>query len=183
MVSIFRFVLRLFLGGRKASRPGPRPQDRPCGPSPILVGRASAKVLRVIDGDTVDVRLEGRRVRVRLDAIDCPEDGQPWGNTATAGLIKIIGGKTVHLEVHGIDDYGRSIATVFARHGPQSTWINVNERMVMLGHAWVMRAYYAHLSMERRRQLNRLETWARSRQVGLWKTPDPIPPWEWRHRS
>lgn len=182
-MSLFGIVVRLLSGGRKRAGPRPDPQDNRCKPSPVISGRASAKVLRVIDGDTVDVRIEGQRVRVRLDAIDCPEDGQPWGNTAAAGLVKIIGGKTVHLEVHGVDDYGRAIATVFARHGLQGNWINVNERMVMLGHAWVVRARYAHLSMERRKQLHRLEAWARSRQVGLWKTPDPMPPWEWRHRA
>ena len=64
--------------------------------------RTSAQVLWVIDGDTVDVRRGGRRIRVRLDSIDCPEDGQPWGGTAKAGLIKMIGGKSVSLEEHGI---------------------------------------------------------------------------------
>ena len=28
-----------------------------------------------LDGDTCDVRIEGRTVRLRLDAIDCLEDG------------------------------------------------------------------------------------------------------------
>jgi micrococcal nuclease len=138
--------------------------------------------LEILDGDTVDVRMEGRRVRIRLCSIDCPEGGQPWGGTAKAGLIKMVGGKSVVLEVHGVDDYGRTLATVFADHGPESELINVNERMVMLGHAWVMRRRCAHLSEERRRQLNRLEAWARSKRVGLWGTPSPLPPWEWRRQ-
>ena len=84
------------------------------------------------------------------------------------------------LEIHGVDDYGRTLATVFARHGPESKLINVNERMVMLGHAWFMRRYCAELSEERQRQLHRLEARARSKKVGLWGTPDPVPPWRWR---
>jgi micrococcal nuclease len=138
-----------------------------------------AEVLWVLDGDTVDVRMGGRAVRVRLYSIDCPEDGQPWGVTAKAGLIKMIARKRVVLEVYGIDKYGRTLATMFAHHGPESKLINVNERMVMLGHAWVMPAC-THLSEDRRRQLYRLEAWARSKHVGLWKTPNPIPPWNWR---
>jgi endonuclease YncB( thermonuclease family) len=124
--------------------------------------------------------LQGCRVRIRLDAIDCPEDGQPWGDTAKAGLIKMIARRTVTLEIHGIDCHGRTLATLFVRHGPEEKWTNVNERMVMLGHAWVYHGYCAHLPQERQRQLHRLETWARSKNVGLWRTPDPIPPWKWR---
>ncbi len=144
------------------------------------MGQTSARVLQVIDGDTVDVKARGQRIRVRLSSIDCPENGQPWGNIAKAGLIKLIGGKSVILEVHGVDDYGRTLATVFVKHHQESGLINVNERMVMLGHAWVLRQYYLHLPEERRQQLDRLESWARSKRVGLWKTSVPIPPWKWR---
>ena len=183
MISIIRLTIRAFSrGARQAKRIPTVPVetiDAPHGHT----GASIAKVLWVIDGDTVDVKKQGRRVRIRLDAIDCPEDGQPWGDTAKAGLIKMIGGKSVHLEEHGYDDYGRTIATVFVRDEQKAKWINVNERMVILGHAWVMRAYYAHLSHDRRRQLNRLEMWAKSKRVGLWRTPNPTPPWEWRHKK
>lgn len=138
------------------------------------------RVVRVIDGDTVEVRKFNRRVRVRLDSIDCPEDGQPWGETAKAGLIKLIGGKSVRLEEHGRDPYGRTIATLYVRSEEGSDWLNVNERMVILGHAWVMRRFYSHLPRERQIALNRMEAWAKSKKVGLWKTSNPIPPWEWR---
>lgn len=185
MVSFFGFVLRIFAGGsgRATRRAAWRAK---LSPPQITSGQAYAEVLWVLDGDTVDVRIEGRTgrtVRVRLYSIDCPENGQPWGGTAKAGLIKMIGGKSVLLEVHGVDDYGRTLATVFARQGAESTLINVNERMVMLGHAWVMRRYCAQLSAERRRQLNRLEAWARSKQVGLWRTASPMPPWQWRREQ
>lgn len=138
------------------------------------------RVVRVIDGDTVDVSKFNRRVRIRLDSIDCPEDGQPWGETAKAGLIKLIGGKSVRLEEHGRDPYGRTIATLYVRSEEGSDWLNVNERMVILGHAWVMRRFYSHLPRERQIALNRMEAWAKSKKVGLWKTSNPIPPWEWR---
>ncbi len=182
MVSFFRFVLRIFAGGTRRPVQGPWSRAEAPGAPPTTCGQVSAEVLWILDGDTVDVRIEGRTVRIRLYSIDCPEDGQPWGRIARAGLIKMVGGKSVILEVHGVDGYGRTLATVFAHHGPESKLINVNERMVMLGHAWVMRRYWAELSEERRRQLDRLEAWARSRQVGLWGTPGPIPPWRWRRQ-
>ena len=121
-----------------------------------------------------------REIRIRLDAIDCPEDGQHWGDTAKYGLIKLIGGRDVRLEEYGQDRYERTLATIFVQHEYESEWINVNERMVTLGHAWVMRMFYDHLPKDRQDKLNRLERWARSKKVGLWQTPDPIPPWKWR---
>lgn len=140
------------------------------------------KVQHVIDGDTVVVAHSWGSFRVRLDAIDCPEDDQPWGDTATAGLIKLIGGRRVRLERYGIDIHGRTLATMYVTNRENGQWVNVNERMVTLGHAWVARKFYAHLPEARQQQLDRLEAWARSRRVGLWKTPNPTPPWQWRSR-
>ncbi|MBN8605834.1 MAG: thermonuclease family protein [Caulobacterales bacterium] len=141
----------------------------------------AVRVLDICDGDTLYVAKGGSKLKVRLDSIDCPEDGQQWGDIATFGLIKLVGGKrTVHLEEHGIDDFGRTLATLYVRHANGRDWLNVNERMVALGHAWVMRAYYDHLPADRQEQLNKLEGWAQSRAVGLWANPNPMPPWQWR---
>src|ERR1700755_2448779 len=68
-----------------------------------------AKVVHVIDGDTLVFAKGWRRKKVRLDSIDCPEDGQPWGNIATAGLIKLVGGRTIILEEHGLAIHGRTL--------------------------------------------------------------------------
>jgi endonuclease YncB( thermonuclease family) len=138
------------------------------------------KVEHVIDGDTVMVASTWKTTKIRLDSIDCPEDGQPWGNIATAGLIKMIGGRWVRIEEHGEDHYGRLLATIYVEDLNESEWINVNEKMVAKGHAWVMRKYYDHLPRRRKDNLNRLERWARTRKVGLWRTRNPVPPWRWR---
>lgn len=183
MISIIRLTIRAFSRGPRKVRRITASPVRAIDTSQGITGSSLARVLCVIDGDTVDVTKQGHRIRIRLSAIDCPEDGQPWGDTAKAGLIKMIGGKSVRLEEHGYDEYGRTIATVFVRDDQKAKWINVNERMVTLGHAWVMRAYYAHLTKDRRRQLNRLEIWAKSKRVGLWRAPNPTPPWEWRHKK
>jgi micrococcal nuclease len=139
----------------------------------------TARVRYVIDGDTVIVTRWWLDTIIRLDSIDCPEDGQTWGDIATYGLIKLIGGRTVQLEKHGLDRYGRTLATLYVRD--RQKWLNVNERMVTLGHAWVMQRYYDHLPRDRQDKLKHLERWARSRRVGLWRNPDPVPPWNWRN--
>jgi endonuclease YncB( thermonuclease family) len=141
----------------------------------------SARVEFVVDGDTAIVTVGWRRLNIRLDSIDCPEDGQDWGDIARYGLMKIINRQVVQLEEHGQDDYGRTLATLYVRHPRENKWLNVNERMVVLGHAWVMRRYYDHLPPDRQDKLDNLERWARDRNVGLWGTESPIPPWEWRN--
>jgi len=98
----------------------------------------------------------------------------------TAGLIKLIGGRRIRIEDHGTDCYGRTLATLYVPGKTAGTWLNVNERMVVLGHAWVMRRYYGHLARERQARLNRAERWARSKHMGLWRQENPVPPWKWR---
>ena len=142
----------------------------------------TALVKWVYDGDTVDIECGRGKVCIRLYSIDSPENGQPWGDIATAGLIKMIGGQTVLLEEFGEDHYGRTLATIWVRDKKTHKWTNVNERMVMLGHAWIMRGHYAHHDPERQYKLEALERWARSKRVGLWNLPSPVPPWEWRRR-
>ena len=139
-----------------------------------------ARILHVVDGDSVVVTIDRDECDVRLDSIDCPEDGQPWGDIAAYGLIKLVGGRMVHLEQHGQDIYGRTLATIYVQRDGDHQWMNVNERMVMLGHAWVSRAYCGHLPPDRQQKLNRLQSWARSKKVGLWHEPNPTPPWNWR---
>lgn len=78
------------------------------------------------------------------------------------------------LEEHSQDSHGRTLATIYVRHANGSAWQNVNERMVTLGHAWVMRANYDHRSKDRKTKLNQLEGWAKSKKVGLWP-PNRLP--------
>ena len=139
--------------------------------------------MRVVDRDTLIVAKGWSQTMIRLDSIDCPEDGQHWGDIAAFGLIKLVGGRRGVLEEHGLDSYGRTLATIYVRHANGEEWLNVNERMVTIGHAWVMRRFYDHLPKDRQAKLNRLEAWAKSKKVGLWSTENPIPPWQWRKQD
>ena len=141
------------------------------------------KVEQVIDGDTITVSTLEDEKRIRLDSIDCPEDGQDWGGIAKDGLIKLIGDKHVHVEAHETDQLGRTIATLYVDDGDTSEWINVNEKMVELGHAWVMRQYYDHLPKDRQAELDKLESSAKLNKVGLWESLNPIPPWNWHQED
>ncbi len=43
----------------------------------------TGKVVRIVDGDTLDLLIDEedspKTKRIRLQGIDCPEGGQPWG--------------------------------------------------------------------------------------------------------
>jgi endonuclease YncB( thermonuclease family) len=141
-----------------------------------LQGEAYVKVRRVLAGDTVIVARWNRCYTIKLEAIECPEGDQHWGDRATAGLIELIAGRKVKAEVHGRDTYTRSLATLHIKDPNVGGWVNVNARMVVLGHAWVDRQRYQHLPLEQRDELDCREQWAKSRRLGLWQSADPTPP-------
>lgn len=176
-MKLVRFLFRLFV----AQAPTGQQEWRHPSPAPPAVEPRllpAARVIHVIDGDTICVAGIHGEFRIRLAAIDCPEDGQPWGIPARNALIQWIGGRIVQLEVHNIDRHGRTVATIYIES--RTGYTNVNERLVMCGHAWAARAYYGQLPRCRQRKLNQLERWARSKRVGLWKAENPVPPWRWR---
>ena len=78
----------------------------------------SARVERVIDGDTIQVRFEGKSYTVRLIGVDTPETVHPtravqyFGQEASAFTKAALEGKTVLLQKDRtgdtVDRYGRS---------------------------------------------------------------------------
>lgn len=69
-----------------------------------------ARVTRVIDGDTIEVDHNGKRERVRLQAIDAPERGRPGAAASTANLRRMLEGKSVTIESQKRPDkYGRTV--------------------------------------------------------------------------
>ena len=129
------------------------------------------QVLSVHDGDTLTVLLEGHRTRVRLHGIDAPELRQPGGHASQAFLEKLVLGKSVRLELHGEDRYGRTLAVVY--RGERS----VNGALVQAGMAWWYRKYAPDDG-----ELRALEEQARAARRGLWEEASPVAPWEFRHR-
>lgn len=133
-----------------------------------------ATVLRVLDGDTVEVRFNNppqgikNIERIRLSEIDAPESNQNWGSESTQALHSQINNQKVAIAFDTKDDYGRIIGTIFKDN------ININYWMVKEGQAW----QYKRFSDSK--ILAGLEKNARSKQIGLWSQPKPIEPWNFR---
>jgi endonuclease YncB( thermonuclease family) len=133
------------------------------------------QVTRIVDADTIEVRLNTGPIRVRLHAIDAPELDQPWGPEATRALSKMILGKNVALEPLEEDQDHRIVATVFLGK------VDVNADLVRLGHAWAFRPQMTKAD----EQLCDLEGEARAARRGLWSLPldQTEAPWDWRRTT
>ncbi|MFN5604060.1 MAG: thermonuclease family protein, partial [Actinomycetes bacterium] len=93
-----------------------------CGsPDAELPPDANAVVERVVDGDTIDVTIDGRGDTVRLIGIDTPETKKPdtpvecYGPEASARLAELLPpGTPVRLErdIDSRDKFGRLLAYV-----------------------------------------------------------------------
>src|SRR5687768_11518145 len=71
--------------------------------SPAMAADFKAEVIRVLDGDTIEVLHEKKPERIRLYGIDCPEKGQAFGQKPKQATSSLRFGKDVKIESHGID--------------------------------------------------------------------------------
>jgi micrococcal nuclease len=154
--------------------------SRPIGPT------EEARVVRVIDGDTIVVDVRGTEYHVRYIGMDTPEPGQsgapqPMALEATAANEALVGGKTVILEkdVSETDRYDRLLRNVWVER--DGTLVLVGLELVRTGFANVLTyppdVRYADL-------LTTAVAEARGQAVGLWAvaatpaptaTPEPTP--------
>jgi endonuclease YncB( thermonuclease family) len=133
------------------------------------------KVVRILDGDTVEVLDARKRThRVRLAGIDAPESKQPFGAKAKRALSSRVGGKTLTVDWHKRDRYDRLVGKLMFDGA------DVNLALVRAGYAWWYREYAGEQSPSDRRLYEAAEKAARRDGVGLWSDPRPIAPWDWR---
>lgn len=139
---------------------------------PVWAASISGRVVGVSDGDTVTVLDSARQQhRIRLAQIDAPEKRQDFGQRSKQSLSDLVYGKTVTVEVHDTDRYGRTVGQIIV------AGLDANLEQIRRGMAWVYRQYAkdpAYFTAEEA---------ARQSRVGLWSQPNPTPPWEFRHGS
>ena len=126
-------------------------------------------VVRVVDGDTIRVRLGGEVERVRYIGIDTPETVKPgtpvqcFGKAASAYNARLVRARRVRLafDAERRDRYGRLLAYVYR----EPDGLFVNAELVRRGYAETLRIApnVAHA-----RELARLARAARRAGRGLW---------------
>lgn len=145
------------------------------------------RVERVVDGDTLDILMNGKKERVRLIGLDTPEVVDPrktvqcFGKEASEKAKQILNGASVRIETdpsQGLrDKYGRLLAYIF----PETSYdapmygrtlerhtLSFNEYMIAegYGHEYTYRLPYKY-----QREFKAAERSAREARKGLW-APD-----------
>jgi len=145
-------------------------------------------VVRVRDGDTLQLQTDaGRRIEVRLNAIDAPErasegaPSQPFAQSARMHLARLAARRRATFQHHTMDRYGRHVG-VLSVETPDGI-VDAGLWQVQAGMAWVYMRYLAELPPKLRQRYRDAEHLARTERRGLWHDAHPIPPWEWRQRS
>ncbi|WP_096168681.1 thermonuclease family protein [Enterobacter hormaechei] len=133
----------------------------------------SGRIVRVLDGDTVEILDPGNRLtRVRLAGIDAPEKSQPFGQRSRQELSSMVVQRHVTVTGSDTDRYGRLLGTV---------WLgatDVNAEQIRKGLAWA----YRYHGKPVRSDYATLEDEARRQATGLWSVPGQTEPWRWRSK-
>tara|TARA_A100000164_G_scaffold346504_1_gene347198 strand:- start:4 stop:453 length:450 start_codon:yes stop_codon:yes gene_type:complete len=131
----------------------------------------NAKVISVIDGDTIHVINQSLKITVRLSGIDTPELKQMYGNEAKDILSEKILNKIVTIKGISKDRYGRLIGDIFLN----DRWINYE--LINEGIAWHYKKYSDDI------KLSKAEKEARDNGIGIWSQINPIAPWNYRKNN
>ncbi|ULL19946.1 hypothetical protein DVH26_25050 [Paenibacillus sp. H1-7] len=144
-----------------------------CGnkPTSSKQGKEPVTIERVVDGDTVEITMAGKKEKIRLIGIDTPETKKPnkpvmfYGNEAYEYTKKRLEKKAVELEwdVEQRDQYGRLLAYV---------WVGkelFNRTLVQEGYA---RIYTFPPNVKYVSEFKKDQEAARKKGIGLWKDYD-----------
>lgn len=136
-----------------------------CGSNPASI---DAKVVRVVDGDTIVVETSDGRERVRYIGVDTPESVKPntpvqcWAKKASALNHRLVAGQTITLKFdrERRDRYGRLLAYPIRPDG-----LDVGAELVRQGAARTLSISpnTSHAGM-----LSELQAEAQRKGIGMW---------------
>ncbi len=143
---------------------------------PVHTWAWTGEVVGITDGNTITVLNSEtmKDVKIRLYGIDTPEKGQAFGKKAKQFTSDMVFGKVVEVEVMDTDRYGRTVALVAVNKQI------LNEELLKAGYAWV---YYQYCHEMICHAWADYQFAAKLDKRGLWRDPDPIPPWEFRRKK
>ena len=164
----------LVLGGcSSTSTSSFTPMDTGLSPRGPVV--TDAPVLRVVDGDTIHVLVDGRDTTVRLLGINTPETVKPnspvecFGPEASEFMKAVLDGKRVTLEFDEsqgrLDKYGRTLAYVWLPM--ESGGLDLINRDLVAGGFAYQRQYGAQ-PVTWQSELIEAQRQARDSKTGLW---------------
>lgn len=145
-------------------------QDSASGAVPENPYETYFPVIKVVDGDTITVNVNGKNETVRLIGLDTPETVDPrkpvqcFGEQASEKAKELLTGKSVRIEMDPSqgerDKYGRLLAYVFLEDGTLFNKLIIKEGF---GHEYTYNLPYKY-----REEFTEAEKTARKEKKGLW---------------
>ena len=142
---------------------------------PISGNVITAKSVRVIDGDTLEIiPTQGSSERIRLLGIDAPESNQAHGTYSTRTLQQCVNQGQVIVEWFEQDRYQRLLGKV------RVNGVDCNLNQIQQGAAWHYKQYQQSQSEFDRLNYANAEVNARRQAIGLWASSTVVAPWDYR---
>jgi micrococcal nuclease len=129
-----------------------------------------AAVTRVVDGDTIEVSLNGKSEEIRMLLIDTPETKHPskpvekFGPEASTYAKQVLEGKQVGIQVgtEERDKYGRLLAYV---------WIGNTTYQEMVLEKGLAATAYLYNDLTMLEEFHKAQDIARNKKIGVWSIP------------
>lgn len=133
----------------------------------------SGKCNRILDGDTIEIVSAQGKTRIRLYGVDTPEKKQAYGKESRLFTISMVAGKTIEVQEKGFS-YNRIVGIVYVGD------VCLNMELLKAGFAWLAPGYCKESFCNSWKDI---EHEAKNNSLGLWADPQPVSPWDYRHKN
>ncbi len=133
-----------------------------------------AKVIKIIDGDSLVVVTGGEEKEIRLYGMDCPEFDQPYSKKAKRFVEKQILGRTVEVTAIATDRYNRLVAIIDFNNS------SINQQLIKKGLAWV---YPKYCRKKICKSWRITEKNAVKNEINIWSKGSSVSPWVWKRKK
>lgn len=123
------------------------------------------EVVKIVDGDTYDLKVGNQTIRVKMEGIDAPEKGMRYYKESKKYLYELCYGHTVLFKPNGINKFNKRIGFTYLTGG-----LELSHEMVRSGFAWHYKKYNSDSN------LYKLELEARIAKRGIWADRYPVWP-------
>ncbi|MFA6184667.1 MAG: thermonuclease family protein [Candidatus Shapirobacteria bacterium] len=129
-----------------------------------IVEKDLVELIRVVDGDTIIIKINGDKKSIRLIGIDTPETNECFGKESAEKIKELIGNKKIKLEADNSQDdkdkYDRLLRYVYLDDG-----ILVNKKLIEEGMA---EEFTYKTAYKFQTEFKEVEKIAKERKVGMW---------------
>lgn len=135
--------------------------------------RFAGRVVEVVNGRTVVIDTDGRKLTAEVEFIEVPEPDQPLHQTVRDHLAKLVLGKNVEFRPHGITP-GKTVGQLYVDS------VDVALQMLRDGAAWQVPATKSGQNESDSSAYQYHENQAKLEKRGVWGVKDMKSAWEFR---